>query len=110
MSSADVQTPAFQRITANNHGPVVVVVSIILFVITVIVLFTRLITRFQITRKFSLDDYLISGATILAIGQTAATIVAVNHGLGRHRSALSDSKFDEFAKVSVAQRLSSYCN
>lgn len=99
MSEEEPQAPAFQQLTANNHGPAVVVASYIFLAITVIVVFTRLITRFQITRELAVDDYLISASTLLAIGQTVTITVAVNHGLGRHREAISDLQFDGFAKV-----------
>ena len=99
MSSSEPQTPAFQQLTANNHGPAIVVTAYILMIVSVIVVFTRLITRFQLTRRFAIDDYLILASTFFVIGQTVAITVAVNHGLGRHREDISDSQFDAFAKV-----------
>lgn len=102
--SADTspQSPAFQQLTADNRGPVVIVASYIFLVISVIVVFTRLITRFQISRRFASDDYCIIASTVFLIGQTLAITFAVNNGLGRHRDAVSDVTFDKFAKVGCA--------
>lgn len=99
--SADTspQSPAFQQLTADNRGPVVVVTSYIFLVVSIIVVFTRLITRFQISRRFAPDDYCILVSIIFLIGQTVAVTLAVNAGLGRHRSTLSDDAFDKYAKV-----------
>lgn len=99
--SADTspQSPAFQQLTADNRGPVVVVTSYIFLVISIIVVFTRLITRFQISRRFAPDDYTILVSIIFLIGQTVAVTLAVNAGLGKHRAALSDNEFDKYAKV-----------
>lgn len=93
------QTPAFQQLTAENRGPVVIVASYIFLVITVIVVFTRLITRFKVSRRLAIDDGLALASTMFLIAQTIAVTFAVNHGLGRHRSTLSDTAFDKYAKV-----------
>lgn len=98
-AAASPQSPAFQQLTADNRGPVVVVTSYILLVISIVVVFTRLITRFQISRRFAPDDYSILASIALLIGQTVAVTFAVNAGLGRHREALSDAAFDKFAKA-----------
>ena len=93
------QSPAFQELTAENRGPVVIVASYIFLVITVIVVFTRLITRFKIGRRLVLDDALALASTVVLVAQTIAVTFAVNAGLGRHRNALSDTAFDKYAKV-----------
>lgn len=93
------QTPAFQELTAENRGPVVIVASYIFLVITVIVVFTRLITRFRVSRRLVIDDGLALASTVFLIAQTIAVTYAVNAGLGRHRDALSDATFDKYAKV-----------
>lgn len=93
------QNPAFQELTADNRGPVVIVASYIFLVITVIVVLTRLITRFKVSRRLVIDDGLALASTVFLIAQTIAITVAVNAGLGRHRNALSDNTFDKYAKV-----------
>lgn len=108
MSSGEPQTPAFQQLTADNHGPAVIVASYIFLVTTVVVVLTRLITRFQVTRTFSTDDYLISASTLFAIGQTVAITVAANRGLGRHSEDVSSAQFDGFAKVGWGTKPSLY--
>lgn len=97
--ASDPQSPAFQELTTDNRGPVVIVASYIFFVITVIVVFTRLITRFKLSRRFAPDDLLVLASTVVLLGQTVAITVAVNAGLGRHRDALSNASFDKYAKV-----------
>lgn len=98
-SETTPQTPAFQELTPENRGPVVIVASYIFLVITVIVVLTRLVTRFKVARRFVIDDALALASTVFLIAQTVAMTFAVNAGLGRHRNALSDTAFDEYAKV-----------
>lgn len=93
------QTPAFQKLTADNRGPVVIVSSYIFLVITIIVVFTRLITRYKVSRRLVLDDALALASTVVLVAQTIAVTFAVNAGLGRHRDALSNTDFDKYAKV-----------
>lgn len=104
-ASTEPQSPAFQQLTADNHGPAVVVVSYILLVISVIVVITRLVTRLKVTRRIAVDDYLIVAATALCTAETITLTVAVNHGLGRHSDTLSGSQFNDFSKAIYATRI-----
>lgn len=103
--STEPETPAFQQLTADNHGPTVVVVSYILLVTTVIVVITRLITRLKVTRKLAIDDYLIIASVILCTAQTISLTFAANNGLGRHFDTLSNSQFEGFSKAIYATRI-----
>lgn len=52
------------------------------------------------TRQFVIDDGLALASTVFLTAQTIAVTVAVNAGLGRHRSTLTDAAFDKYLKVS----------
>lgn len=98
-SEGDLQTPAFQQLTADNRGPAVIVASYIFLVISVIVVLTRLVTRFKVGRKFAVDDHLAFASTVVVIAQTIAITFAANGGLGRHQNALTESELNKYAKV-----------
>lgn len=104
-ASTEPQSPAFQQLTADNHGPTVVVVSYILLITSVIVVITRLVTRLKVTRKLAIDDYMIVAASAFCTAETIALTFAVNKGLGRHIDALSTSEFEGFSKAIYATRV-----
>lgn len=109
------------EITPFDHGPYVVVTAYITIVTAILFVLTRLITKALATRSLKLDDCLIIGATVnqpinivccrprsqlihvrsklLAIVQTALVHAAEHRGLGRHRSSLTPSEFDQYSKV-----------
>ena len=116
--SDSIVMPAFQQVTPNNHGPWVVVTCYILLPLTVLVVFTRLVTRLQVARTLNLSDGLIvvsmvyweictiaastwlnTSVQILAIAQTICVTLACNNGLGRHRNTLNESSYDTYSKA-----------
>ncbi|RAH43499.1 putative integral membrane protein Pth11-like [Aspergillus brunneoviolaceus CBS 621.78] len=69
---------------AKTQGPVVAGVAIAFAVLTFIVLSLRLFARLYVLKSMGLDDYLIVVACLLSWAFTAVTIVAVEHGMGKH--------------------------
>ncbi|KAJ5291212.1 hypothetical protein N7478_000463 [Penicillium angulare] len=68
----------------GSQGPVVAGICIAFAILTFLVLALRLFARIYVLGKMGLDDYLIIGACLLAWAFIAATISAVQNGLGQH--------------------------
>ncbi|KAJ6145675.1 hypothetical protein N7470_009570, partial [Penicillium chermesinum] len=66
-------------------------------ILTFIVLALRLFSRIYVLGKFGIDDYLIVGACLLAWAFIAATLVAVQNGLGQHYAYVDKTKMVEYA-------------
>ncbi|KAF2492235.1 hypothetical protein BU16DRAFT_107908 [Lophium mytilinum] len=73
-----------QEIRHDSVGHTVIALCIAFGAITTVVIFLRLFTRFYIIKTIGPDDVLITIASILSWAFIAATIMAVNHGLGSH--------------------------
>lgn len=93
MSGTEPENPPFAELTANNHGPVIIVATYIFLALSFITVVTRCFNRFRVLRKLALDDWLIAVCTLLAIAQSIALTVSVNNGLGRRREDISKAEF-----------------
>ena len=119
-----LDTTRHGRITPDNHGPYVVVASYIMMCMMMLLVITRLITKYLTIRNLRLDDFSIIAAAVrhlprqflclvpmladtdddslqvLAVIQSILVQQAVDSGLGQHRVALSDAQFDAYSQVS----------
>ncbi|KAL4900222.1 hypothetical protein BDW74DRAFT_162298 [Aspergillus multicolor] len=77
---------------ARSQGPTVTGIAVAFAVITVFVLLLRLFARLYVLKKFGVDDGLIIFACGFSWAFSAVTVVAVNHGLGKHREDVADSE------------------
>ncbi|KAI1313258.1 hypothetical protein F5Y03DRAFT_406532 [Xylaria venustula] len=93
------------RDSPDNHGAVINVVSWFLLILSWLVLFTRLGTRWALSRKLHIDDAIILLAQIVNTGQTVTTSIGVSNGLGRHLKTLTHSEILEFQKSFYAASL-----
>ncbi|KAI0015660.1 hypothetical protein F4780DRAFT_786508 [Xylariomycetidae sp. FL0641] len=112
----------------DNHGAVVNVVAWFLMVTSSLVVFTRIVTKWMVSKRFHADDGLIVVAQVigspffpkywyryrstsdshltwlpvslqaLSVSQVAATSIAVANGLGRHISELTLDDISAFEK------------
>ncbi|KAL4924262.1 putative integral membrane protein Pth11-like [Aspergillus undulatus] len=69
---------------AESQGPVVTGVAVVFAVITFFVLILRVFARIYVLKKMGVDDFLIIFACCFAWAFSSVTVVAVNHGLGKH--------------------------
>jgi hypothetical protein len=56
--------PPLEKITPDNHGPYVIMADYIPMFITVMVVLTRLTTRYRLAHRITLDDFFISTASV----------------------------------------------
>ncbi|KAL4789236.1 hypothetical protein BDV19DRAFT_383279 [Aspergillus venezuelensis] len=75
---------------AESQGPTVTGVALAFAVITFFVLVLRLFARIYVLKKMDLDDFLIIFACGFSWAFSAVTVVAVNHGLGKHQADIED--------------------
>ncbi|KAF2087658.1 hypothetical protein K490DRAFT_65499 [Saccharata proteae CBS 121410] len=68
----------------QTQAHTVITISAVFAVLTAIIMGSRFYARVVIVKRIGWDDYLISIAALLAWAFIAATILAVNHGLGGH--------------------------
>ena len=87
------------EITENNHGPLVNIAAWTLMVTSILFTTFRLISNVVIRGGVGKDDWIIVAATALAVGQTAATSMMVDNGLGQHQSELSPAMIQGYQKV-----------
>ncbi|RDW74278.1 putative integral membrane protein Pth11-like [Aspergillus mulundensis] len=83
----------------RSQGPTVTGIAVAFAVITVFVLLLRLFARLYVLKKFGVDDGLIIFACGFSWAFSAVTVVAVNHGLGRHRKDVDDSEMVTYSFV-----------
>ncbi|KAJ5676829.1 uncharacterized protein N7477_002462 [Penicillium maclennaniae] len=81
----------------GSQGPVVIGVCIAFAILTFIVLSLRLFARIYVLGKMGLDDYLIIAASLLSWAFIAATIAAVQNGLGQHYEYTDKSKSIDYS-------------
>ncbi|KAI0179385.1 hypothetical protein GGR52DRAFT_303988 [Hypoxylon sp. FL1284] len=96
MNSTDSQVSLHD--SPDNHGAVVNIVSWFLLICSSLLVFTRLGTKYGVSKSFHVDDGFIVVSLILCIGQTIATSIGVANGLGRHRDTLSSGNIVVFQK------------
>ncbi|KAI0412116.1 hypothetical protein F5X98DRAFT_382917 [Xylaria grammica] len=89
----------------DNHGAVINVVSWFLLILSWLVVFTRLGTRWALSKELHMDDVIIILAQISNTGQTATTSIGVSNGLGRHLGTLTHGNLLGFQKSFYAAGL-----
>lgn len=90
--------PPFYPLTPNNHAALVVIAAIISLIYAMLALGIKFFIRLNVTSIRDFDVLLFTGM-VLYVVQTVCVIIACNHGLGQHRSAIMTSGFDIYSKV-----------
>lgn len=121
MSNEPHTKPPFLRLGPRNNGPAVVVTAYVLIIIAILTTLTRVIIARASGRTLTIADGLNIAATVslsssislrqacliswhlqlLALPQSIAINLAVNHGLGRHLVSVSTSNQASYYKVSI---------
>ena len=78
-------TYTFSAVTATDRAGLVWVAAILSLLFSVLTLATRIQIKFH---KLGNDDWLIIGATVLAVGQYAAIYLGLENGVGRSTELL----------------------
>ncbi|KIX04825.1 uncharacterized protein Z518_05696 [Rhinocladiella mackenziei CBS 650.93] len=105
MSDLDHLSAPFSQVSSDNHAAWLLATSYIMILVSLLVTGVRLIWRYRITGKVSVDDWLITASTILAVAQTISLTVACNRGLGKHAKDVSIDSYVEYSKSFYASQL-----
>ncbi|KAF2399179.1 MFS general substrate transporter [Trichodelitschia bisporula] len=73
-----------------SRGPAVLVVTAVMLVLSTLFVVLRLVSKFGIVRRVSLDDYFMILAWCIAFGLSFAICYGTSVGLGRHQAAIPD--------------------
>ncbi|KAI4231320.1 MAG: hypothetical protein L6R40_007765 [Gallowayella cf. fulva] len=77
------------RLSSDNYGAAVNVVTWFLLVTTLVTVITRTAMKWVIARKTNFDDAVILLASVFGIGESIAISLNVSNGLGQHVSQLT---------------------
>ncbi|KAH8594760.1 hypothetical protein B0O99DRAFT_687537 [Bisporella sp. PMI_857] len=99
------ELPPLFAITENDHGGYVCVVVYTLLILMILLVATRVFTRWYVVKFIRADDVFLMAAACLAFVQSVFVQLAVNNGLGKKRSIVSDSDFDVFQKYQYAAQV-----
>jgi hypothetical protein len=110
----------------DNHGSLVNILAWFLLIASSLTVFTRIATKWLVSRKFNLDDGMILLSLVssaysnarfsyaylqsLSVGQTVATSLEVHYGLGQHIESLSAQQILSFQKACLLIRRRSNTN
>ncbi|KAK5195315.1 hypothetical protein LTR72_007381 [Exophiala xenobiotica] len=89
----------FSPITPDDHAGSVWISASLCLVYSVITLGLRGHLRRKI---YGVDDYLAFAATVIQIGQVAAIMVGLNHGLGKTQDLLRQSELEKASRAAFA--------
>ncbi|PYH88861.1 hypothetical protein BO71DRAFT_403521 [Aspergillus ellipticus CBS 707.79] len=90
------------KVTSTNRSPVIGILAWLFLVIAILAGAARLGIKYAITRKFSMDDYLIFIALVLSVLQTGCLSIAVHNGYGRESKASSHEELETAVKAVYA--------
>ncbi|OTB17308.1 hypothetical protein K445DRAFT_57047 [Daldinia sp. EC12] len=96
MNSSDTNVSLHD--SPDNHGSVVNLVSWFLIICSFLLVCTRLVTKWGVSKSFHVDDTMIVASLVFSIAQTIAASIAVGNGLGRHQDTLSGDDIIAFQK------------
>lgn len=92
----------FSAVTATDRAGLVWVAAILSLLFSVLTLATRIQIKIH---KLGNDDWLITAATIFAIGQYAAVYSGLDHGVGKSTELLGKEHATELGKSVIASEL-----
>ncbi|KAH8667645.1 hypothetical protein BGZ60DRAFT_528935 [Tricladium varicosporioides] len=89
----------------DNRGPLINVIAWFFIVVSFLIFFTRMATKWLVSRKSTIDDSLISISLLFGIAETAAINIAVANGLGQRPDVLSAQKLINLQKSYYAANI-----
>ncbi|KAH7191153.1 hypothetical protein DER44DRAFT_678001 [Fusarium oxysporum] len=94
--------PTQKVITDTNKSPLIQVLALMFLVIFLLSCSVRIGTKIRMIKTLRVDDILTIAATVFAIGQSIATFIACDNGLGKPASSLDSSEIVIFFKSQYA--------
>ncbi|RHZ59542.1 hypothetical protein CDV55_101593 [Aspergillus turcosus] len=83
------QSPPFQVVDDLHHGAWIIITAALGLVVSLVCLLIRLYVRLALSPPFAYDDYVLLGATVVAIAQSTLIFEAVSQGFGTSISLLA---------------------
>ncbi|OOF90120.1 hypothetical protein ASPCADRAFT_519430 [Aspergillus carbonarius ITEM 5010] len=93
------QSPPFQVVDDLHHGAWIIITGALGLVLSLVSFFIRLYVRLALHPPFAYDDYLLLGATVVAIVQAALLFDAVSHGFGTSIHLLQHKQVNQIQTV-----------
>ncbi|KAH7231059.1 hypothetical protein BKA59DRAFT_497644 [Fusarium tricinctum] len=91
--------PTQKVVTDTNKSPLIQVLTLMFLVIFLFSCSVRIGTKIRMIKALRVDDMLIIVATVFAIGQSIATFIECNNGLGKPANTLDSSEIVIFFKL-----------
>ncbi|KAL4977898.1 hypothetical protein BDW66DRAFT_26820 [Aspergillus desertorum] len=104
MATAD-GLPQFQKLSSDDRGPIVTLVSVCLLIVAVIFVLAKFGSAIYFKQRRTAVNTPIWAALILSIVQVVVLQKAVDSGLGRHEAQLSESQIRRLSKFAFASQL-----
>ncbi|EAW10458.1 uncharacterized protein ACLA_049300 [Aspergillus clavatus NRRL 1] len=97
------QSPPFQVVDDLHHGAWIIITAALGLVVSLVCLFIRVYVRLALCPPFASDDYVLLGATLIAIIQSSLVFEAASQGFGTSIKLLEQYQIDKIQTVSKAQ-------
>ncbi|KIV81888.1 hypothetical protein PV11_04038 [Exophiala sideris] len=92
----------FSPITPDDHAGSIWIATILCLIYSVITLTLRGHLRWKM---YGMDDYLALAATVMQVGEVAAIMVGLNHGLGKTEDLLRHGELQEASRATSAGQI-----
>ncbi|KAI1612445.1 hypothetical protein EDD37DRAFT_647988 [Exophiala viscosa] len=92
----------FSPITPDDHAGSIWIATILCLIYSVITLTLRGHLRWKM---YGMDDYLALAATVMQVGEVAAVMVGLNHGLGKTVNLLRQSELQKASRATFAGQI-----
>ncbi|KAJ5129304.1 uncharacterized protein N7515_005343 [Penicillium bovifimosum] len=89
------QSPPFEVVDEFHHGAWVIITAALGLVVTLVCLLIRLYVRLMLIPPFARDDWILLGATAIAVLQSSLIFYACSRGLGTSISLLKDGRLHQ---------------
>ncbi|GFF23535.1 hypothetical protein IFM58399_00326 [Aspergillus lentulus] len=86
------QSPPFQVVDDLHHGAWIIITAAFGLVVSLVCLLIRVYVRLALSPPFAYDDYVLLGATVVAIAQSTLIFVAVSQGFGTSINLLAQEQ------------------
>ncbi|KAJ5156424.1 hypothetical protein N7492_009227 [Penicillium capsulatum] len=93
------------RFKGDNKDPAVNVTTWVLLVTIVFSVSARLLTKYRLFKKLTIDDLLITASLAFAVGQNIAVSLAVAAGYGQHMAKVAPEDWDKAMQALYAAYL-----
>ncbi|KAJ5216302.1 uncharacterized protein N7498_002709 [Penicillium cinerascens] len=89
------QSPPFEVVDEYHHGAWIIISAALGLVVTLVCFLIRLYVRLMLIPPFARDDYVLLGATIMAIVQASLIFYACSRGFGTSIIFLDDTRLNQ---------------